>query len=348
MKTVIFRADSSSVMGVGHLMRCLTLAQAIRESGGLCVFLCRDLPGNQSSLVRKLGFKSHILQGDAPVEVRTHVTALNADWLVVDHYNLDAGWERAACPEPTCIAVIDDLANRPHACRLLLDQNLGAKPDFYSRWVSPRTHLLVGPQYALLRPDFAQARGESLARRADNKSLDLFINFGGADPCGATAKVLEQLACVRHCFDALCVVLGGAIRDPEPLEAKAFALGAEVLRNTSDMALVMARADVAIGAAGTTAWERCCLGLPTGLIIVAENQRSGAHALEQSGAGLILGDFSTGNDTVDVAGFLTQCRAEPQFLSQMSAHAADVLDGQGAARVVAVMQELSGRGPKFD
>ena len=340
MKTVVFRVDSSSVMGVGHLMRCLTLAQAIRGNGGLCVFLCRDLPGNQSDLVIAQGFARHMLHSDSPEEVLGLARDAAADWLVVDHYNLEAAWERAACPADTLVAVIDDLADRPHVCRLLLDQNLGVGQGAYDGLVQPDTRLLLGPQYALLRSDFAQARAASLRRRAQAGGLDLFINFGGADPCGATAKVLTCLKEHREQFDKLTVVLGGAISNPAPLRAQATALGANVITNTPDMAHIMAEADLAIGAAGTTAWERCCLGLPTGLVVVADNQRSGAQALQEAGAAVILADLSAASDLSALPDFLVQCRQDRDYLVQMSANAAAVVDGRGVERVAAVMRDM--------
>ena len=340
MKTVAFRADSSSAIGMGHVMRCLSLAQEITEAGGQCHFLCRDLPGHVSDLVLNQGYVRHILNGDSPSEVLRKCEDLRADWLVIDHYELDADWERAACPDGTAITIIDDLANRPHHCALLLDQNLGVRQDAYAGLVPRDTRLLLGPHYALLRPDFSQARARSLRRRADARGLDLFINFGGADPCDATARVLDRLSAHRHQFDKLTVVLGGAIRDPAPLRSKATALEANVIINAAEMAHLMSQADLAIGAAGTTAWERCCVGLPTGLVVVADNQRRGARALNAAGAGVVLADLSAGDDLSAMPDFLAQCRQDRGYLMQMSAQAAKMVDGKGAARVAAVMREL--------
>lgn len=340
MKTVVFRADSSSVMGVGHVMRCLTLAQVLRQADVRCHFLCRELPGHQSGLVLTQGFALHKLQGDSAAEARRLCNELAADWLVVDHYGLDAAWERAACPGGASVAVIDDLANRAHDCALLLDQNLGVKSDAYAGLVPPNARCLIGPHHALLRADFAQSRDKSLRMRAKARGLDLFVNFGGADPCDATARVLDCLAGNRQQFDRLTVVLGGAIRDPEPLRAQATALAATVISNTPDMAQVMAQADLAIGAAGTTAWERCCLGVPTGLVVVADNQRSGAQALHAAGAAVLLTDLTAGGDLSALPEFLARCREDRGYLAQMSAQAAKLVDGQGAARVVAAMRDL--------
>lgn len=342
MKTAVFRADSSVDIGTGHLMRCLTLAQALRARDVECHFLSRDLKGNLNELVSEQGFDLHLLENDAPETVRGFAGALGADWLVVDHYGLDASWERLACPVTAKTVVIDDLADRPHECTLLLDQNLGRSAGDYDALIPPKTRQLFGLEYALLRPEFLKSRTQSMKARAVIGDIHVFLNFGGADPFGITAKVLGELAGQDQRPTQFTVVLGAAAQNVQNVQKLATKIGANMVVNAPDMAGLMAQADVAIGAAGSTAWERCCLGLPTGLVILADNQRMLAHAVQDAGAGIIVADLTRSDDVSGVPDFLRRCAEDRGFLSDMSTNAARLVDGRGAARVADAIVKLGG------
>jgi len=222
MVKIAFRVDASLEIGTGHVMRCLTLADALRERGAAsCTFVCRPHQGHLLALVTQRGHlalalpelqegtqfnrngvaHSHWLGTDWATDTQDTQQALSAhtdgqpmDWLVVDHYALDARWEEALRPQAKRIMVIDDLADRPHACDLLLDQNLGRSAKDYGGLLKGKTITLIGPQYALLRPEFAALRAQSLASRQSNSQLRrLFVTMGGVDKDNATGQVLAAL-----------------------------------------------------------------------------------------------------------------------------------------------------------
>lgn len=355
---IVFRADSSLQIGTGHIMRCLTLADELRSRGGECHFICRAHQGHVSEFVRARGFVVHELAceqqvqqaalADEPVHsnwlgasqeqdaraCRAIVEKLRPDWLVVDHYALDARWEGMVRPAGGRLLVIDDLADRAHICDLLVDQNLGRQACDYSHLISQTCRTLIGPDYALLRPEFARNRDNSLQRRHARSPARLLITMGGVDQPNATGEVLKALRNSALGEEWRLTVIMGA---NAPWRASVTALAAQmpwqtdVVINVSDMAQRMADCDLVIGAAGSTAWERCCLGVPTLLVVLADNQRAGAHALADAGAASLVGEI----DDIQ-AGVPKQLKTlfSGRALEQMAVSAARVTDGQGTARVV--------------
>lgn len=215
---IAFRADASLQIGTGHVMRCITLADALRERGAKSTFICRPHTGHLLDLIKQRGhetialtpadnsfiapadpFHAKWLGTDWASDAMQTQQALGdqvADWLVVDHYGLDRRWEKVMRSQAQRIMVIDDLADRPHDTDLLLDQNLGRQAHDYGGLLSRHTQTLIGPTYALLRPEFAQWREHSLQRRAQPKLKNLLITMGGVDHDNATGKVLDALT---HC-----------------------------------------------------------------------------------------------------------------------------------------------------
>lgn len=360
LMSVVFRVDASLDIGTGHVMRCLTLAEALSGRGASCRFVCRAHPGNLIEMIQQHGFDVHALPLGPDWKPReatpAHVAWLGADWqtdakqtevcvgetaidwLIVDHYALDARWEEALHGCYKNLMVIDDLADRPHACDLLLDQNLGREPVDYEAFVPARCQRLIGPQYSLLRPEFAALRAYSLQRRQAPALKRLLINMGGIDQLNATGKVLEALKTNPLPADCKITVLMGA-RAPWIEQVRAFAATMswpiEVRVNVSDMAHVMADSDLAIGAAGSTSWERCCLGVPTLLVVLAENQLEGARALDHAGAVRLLG--SPEAIPYELASFLPML-VRGQYLADMCCAAREVTDGQGTVRVLRQME----------
>ncbi len=346
-------------------MRCLTLADALRERGANCHFVCRSHPGNLLDLIRQRGHEAYplpfaedqIISDDAlgepllahsswlgtdwATDAQQTLAALGAapvDWLIVDHYGLDAHWERRLRPACRRLMAIDDLADRSHHCDLLLDQNLGRVTTDYSDLVPTGCTVLTGPKYALLRPEFPALRPDSLARRATPQLKNLLIAMGGIDKNNATVKVLDVLKnCSLPVDCRITVIMGAQAPWLEQVRALVAQLPwpTEVRVNISDMARVMADSDLAIGAAGSTSWERCCLGLPTLLVVLAENQWAGARALQTQGAALLIGEPSVIQQKL--AATLTPLLTG-QHLAEMSFAARAVTDGQGACRVVQHME----------
>ncbi len=310
---IAFRTDASLQIGTGHVMRCLTLADALRERGAQSTFICRPHAGHLLDLIQRRGHTAKALAPaddafTAPADP-THAKWLGTDWasdaaqtqqalgeqvvdwLVVDHYALDRRWEQTMRPHTRRIMAIDDLADRPHDCDLLLDQNLGRQAKDYGGLLSRHTQTLIGPPYALLRPEFAQWRELSLHRRAQPQLKNLLITMGGVDQTNATGQVLDALThCELPADLRITVVMGPTAPWLSQIQAQATAMPrpTQVLAGVSNMAQLMAESDLCIGAAGSTSWERCCLGLPAIQLVLADNQKEAALALTEMSAALSI------------------------------------------------------------
>lgn len=356
----LFRVDASVTIGSGHVMRCLTLAAALRAGGAHCHFVCRQHDGHLVELVRLRGFEVTELaaspeavddvggpahatwlgcswQIDAQ-QTLALVAAWRPDWLVVDHYALDRRWERVARDGAARLLIIDDLADRAHACDLLVDQNLGRRAEDYRGLVPARCSVLAGPAFAMLRPEFARLRDASLARWRGNVVRHILVNMGGVDLPNATGEVLTTLRDSALPADCrLSVVMG--LKAPWIAQVRDLAAQlpweAEVLVNISDMAERMAASDLAIGAAGSTSWERCCLGLPTLIVILAANQEPGGAALRDAGAAALLGGVG---DIRTALPFALREIQLPGRLEQAHAAAAALTDGLGISRILQALE----------
>ncbi len=300
---VVFRVDASLAMGTGHAMRCLTLAQMLKENGVDARFICRKHEGSLIYKIRSSGFNVHELEAFEEIEVDNKLAhshwlgatqyqdandcidilkAEKINWLIVDHYALDEQWEKRLKPYYEKLMVIDDLADRKHQCDILLDQTFGRQQEDYSARIPRGCELLLGSKYALLRPEFAKWRPYSIERRSASEFKQLLINMGGVDVDNVTEKVLDELKICNLPNDLhITVVMGGSAPHLESVKSKAITLPykTEVKVDVGNMAKIMANTDIAIGAAGATTWERCCLGLPTIQIVIAKNQLFSAETL---------------------------------------------------------------------
>lgn len=355
-----FRVDASLQMGTGHVMRCLTLANVLKRQGNECHFICREHPGHLIGHIRDQGFEVHVLPIEESTQLNTEARTglahagwlgatqeqdaagcsailcqLGTHWLVVDHYALDACWELALKPHYQKLMVIDDLADRPHGCDLLLDQTFGRDAKDYASWTPEACTLLCGSRYSLLRPDFSALREYSLKRREQTQLQYLLITMGGVDKDNATGQILEALkatALPQAC--RISVVMGSTA----PWLAEVRQLAAhmpwptEVKVGISDMAQLMADSDLAIGAAGATTWERCCLGLPTIMLVLADNQRKIAECLEQANAVYVLHDTQYITDRLP--DLLNRLAASTSLRTSMSQATSQIADGKGVARVI--------------
>lgn len=354
---IAFRADASLEIGTGHVMRCLTLARALREQGHACLFITRDHVGNLNTLIVHEGFSLHVLpvgraqdddlyhsrwlgasQAEDAAACQPSIVAWLPDWLVVDHYALDHRWETQVTPAGCRVLVIDDLADRSHVCDLLLDQNLGRHIDDYLERVPDHCTLLVGPGNALLRADFSLLRHSSLVRREQADLQNVLIALGGVDQYNYTGSILEVLkSCDLPDDIRFTVVLGATAPHLQTVTAAARSCPwpVEVLSGIDDMPRRMVEADLSVGAAGGTSWERCCLGVPTLMVILAENQRSGALALAATGAALLI-DASRPL-VAQLQSAFDQLQASPRR-QQMAIAASRVTDGRGTERLLQLME----------
>ena len=345
---IFIRADASASLGMGHVMRCLTLAEALRLNGATVTFICRELEGNLCTFVEGKGFQVYRLpaphgaqldwQDDAARTLSFMETSPRPDWLVVDHYALDEKWEHSVRAHVERIMVIDDLANRPHDCDLLLDQNYLPDIKRYGALVPPTCRTLLGPKYALLREEFREARATLPERTGDVKRI--LVSLGGSDPSNLTHKGLNALSSSSF-GGAVDVVVGAAnLHQDELVKAVAAMPGTTLHVQANNMAELMARADLAVGAGGSTTWERCCLGLPSIVVTIAKNQEALTGALARDGYVFYLGDSA--EVTVEGLSRALETLQNPFFLQGLSRRGLELVDGKGTQRVVRALQAFSG------
>jgi len=362
---VVFRVDASPRIGSGHLMRCITLARELSNRGDAVTFVTRQHAGHMAERIEEWGFRVlRLAPPDEPegaearrVDPDHHSAWLGVgqeedamevlrvldgegdiDWVIADHYSLGVRWESALRERAGAIAVFDDLADRRHDVDLLVDQTAGRRPHEYRALVPRHSRLLLGPMYAPLRPEFARLREEALARRRQRRqSQRLLVMMGGFDPDDATSVVLEGLAEATLPKGTRVEVVMGA---DAPGLHRVRALAAEVpwpttvASSVTDVAERMAAADLAIGAAGTTSWERCCLGLPSVVMTIAANQSRIAAELAEAGAAIRLGDLRDNRGRPERIGYeVAGLLADSGRLARMSEAAAGVVDGLGAQRL---------------
>jgi UDP-2,4-diacetamido-2,4,6-trideoxy-beta-L-altropyranose hydrolase len=336
-------------------MRCLTLADVLREQGAECEFVCREHEGHLMGHIRSRGYEAHSLpkpsenasftsefahaswlgvdwQTDA---AQTHQALRSSvvDWLIVDHYALDHRWESTLRSSFRRIMVIDDLADRPHDCDLLLDQNYGSSAERYRSLVSADCSQCHGPEYALLKPVYAERRGQLPAR--DGQVRRVLIYFGGgADAANLTRLAVQAFQTPELAPIKLDIVVGEAYSHQSSLEELVAQRGnATIHLKLPDLADLMAEAHLAIGAGGVTTWERCCIGLPSIVIGIAENQRPACEAL-------------SADEVVDYLGHVDQVTSElirdrilsllkrPDLVLELSERAMRLVDGSGTYRIL--------------
>lgn len=359
--TIAIRADYSPEIGSGHYMRCRTLAVALRKRGCRIVFMFRYLPEFCQEELRALGFELLQLQPPvppAPAQPADYTPPRHAswlgvsaledagsclkacsgrrpfDWLIVDHYALDALWEKATKPFRRHLMVIDDLADRPHDCDLLLDQNCYHHAEHrYENLVPASCQCLLGARYAILREQFRTARERMTLRRGPVGRLLIFM--GGSDVGNHTQRVMNALVRLPALPKHIEVITSRANVHIESLRASCARLGWDCITDTPDMAAHMLAADAAIGAAGSTNLERFCLGLPSFVLSVAHNQE---RMLEDCGKQGLLQAHVQGEDLEEE---LLRFLADNKLREAMSERCAHVVDGLGTDRILSALQTIS-------
>lgn len=332
---LIIRADADSRIGSGHLMRSLALAHAWAQGGGSVSFLSRAENPAWQKRVESLGFKFLPLAAShpSPDDLRATLNAASPSeesrpWLALDGYHFDGEYQKAARAAGCRVLALDDYGHAPvfHA-DLILNQNAGAETRTYA--CDPDTLALLGSRYALLRPEFLpwKDRPRVIAKTAQK----ILVTLGGADPDNATLAVVEALARLKAPDLEAVIVLGAD--NPHEKDLRAAAGGKPGLRferNVLDMPALMAWADLAVTAGGSTCWETAFMGLPNLMITLADNQRGGAKALEEAGVSAVYS-----------AEALEALLGDASRREKMSAAGKKLVDGLGAERVVRVMRGLS-------
>ena len=358
MALAVFRVDASDVIGTGHVIRCMTLAGVLRAHGASVRFVCREHVGNLCALIEHQGFlvtRLPLAEHFRPAEGTAHahwlglswqedaeqtqaaIASLAAvpDWLIVDHYALDKRWESVLLGSVSALMIIDDLADREHCKGLLLDQNLVDRMgDRYEGKMPAGSALMLGPDFALLQPNYAELHARVGVRKGPINRL--FVYFGGADTHDLTGRTL---AAFLH-LDRSGVVADVVVADDSAHASaiRRLVAGRENVRLHSglpSLATLMAEADLAIGAGGVATWERLCVGLPALVVTVAENQRAIAEELDRRCLIRYLGH----HDRVDESAIeftLGQLLGRDSD-EEWSRRCLAIVDGRGAARVDAVL-----------
>ncbi|MCU0425054.1 MAG: UDP-2,4-diacetamido-2,4,6-trideoxy-beta-L-altropyranose hydrolase [Candidatus Kapabacteria bacterium] len=360
LQNIIIRADAAVHIGSGHVMRCLTLADELRKQGGKVTFICREWEGNLQNHIENKGYKCILLKRPSEaysepnneyaawlgvckeqdaVETLAAISEEAVDWCIADHYGIDAEWHSIIRRKACQIMVIDDIASRMYDCDVLLDQNLYDNPEErYKSRVPAQCRLLLGSEYALLRPEFREARerlGSRLIRNGEVKRILVF--FGGSDPTNETAKAVKALH-ILGCEDRYAeiqadVIVG--IANPHRAEIEhlcALSPNTHFHCQVPNMADFMMKADLALGAGGSTTWERCCLGLPTLAVIIAENQAGMTETAARHGLQLNLGWYFRLSET-DIVAALRRILHLPHSIKAHSSKASALVSCNGVERV---------------
>ena len=308
-----FRVDSSVEIGSGHIVRCLTLAKELKIKGFNCKFICRDHKNNFIKKIQKENFEVVTLPYKKKIKKYTKNSKVNyanwigtswledakqtidvlksekVDWLVVDHYGIDYNWEKKLRPYCKKIMVIDDLANRKHDCDLLLDQNLIYNyKNRYKNLLPKNCTTLLGPEFALLQNDYKDLHLSTPPRKGPVKCI--LVYFGATDENKLTEKTLLAFLQIKRKDIILDVVLSS--HSPQMKKIKMLSKkykNIKIYSELKSLANLILKADLAIGACGSTSWERCCLGLPSIVVTIADNQKPIAKELHLKGVVRWLG-----------------------------------------------------------
>lgn len=349
-RTAVFHCRAAPAIGSGHMMRCLTLADALSRRGWRVGFAADAESRRTAPAIEAAGVT--VREADTVADL-ARAWPDGADLTVIDRYDRDARFERALRPWAGLVLAIDDLADRPHDADILLDS--AAEPGSYDGLTGPDCVRLLGPDYALLRPEFRRLREACAGRPAaipqnsrardqgPGKCPHLVISVGGTDPDNATGAILDWIEGCRTPL-RVTVVLGANAPHADAVARRAQRSAHAVLvkRQVADMAGLLAEADLAIGAGGNTAWERCCLGAPTLIVVIADNQRRIAERLIESGAALALIPETGAAPSLPASVLEDLFEGERARLDAMSAAAAALCDGNGAERTAVGIGQVLG------
>ena len=355
---VAIRVDASLKIGTGHAMRCRTIGLALRKQGVVVDFIMRLHMGHLGELLLNDGFKVYLLSApnEAYIEKSKYADWLgvtqdfdanetiefikdaNYDWLVVDHYGLDQNWEKALKKYVMQIMVIDDLADRKHDCEILLDQNFSLNYEQRYRDLVPKfCKLLTGPRFALLSQEYFRKRTTNRLKKI-NSIQRLLVYMGGSDNDNVSEKILEALNVGELKNLEVDFVIGRNYFSKEKLIEKVKnRKKTKIYENLPNLTNLVIHADAAIGAGGGALWERMCLGLPSFVISIAENQIPGCVALSQAGLIYYLGEGKQ-LDSTEIAFKLRNYLCEIKKLNMMTADNQLLVDGRGTQRVLQALK----------
>lgn len=327
----LFRCDATPAIGAGHVTRCLALAEALAETGWRVAFAIR--PGT-ASMVSELALGSfglHELSGpaeDEPRALRVHYPN-GVDLFVIDHYQRDVQFEQACRGWARKVLVMDDATSRLHDCDFLVDA-AATDHSVYGERVPASAHLLLGPAYALVRRRFVAQRAEALRRRDGRAVKNILVSFGATDPLNLTSAALDALAPYA---DELSTTIALSSSAPHLEAVRPKLRGQMQLQLDADMAALISEADLAIGAAGASAFERAVLGLPSIVVTSAKNQRGVATLLKGVGAAIDAGPPDEAL-TLRLAVNVRTLIDDPSGCMRMTEASSALVDGRGWQRLL--------------
>jgi len=339
--TLVLRADAGSQIGTGHVMRCLALAQAWQADGGRAIFVSNCESQGLCRRVKDAGIDFvHVSSSHPdPEDLRQtliKLRKLQPGWLVLDGYHFDPEYQRAVRAAGCSLLVIDDSGHWPeYHANVLLNQNMNAVQLRYT--CDPDTAMLLDTRYALIRSEFHVWQGYQ--RKTPEIARRILVSLGGSDPANLTLKVIQALHQLRETGLEARIVIGPANSHSETLLqlAQGLSLNVQCIRNATNMAELMAWADIAVSSAGSICWELAYMGLPSVAFILAENQRRIGEELGKRGIVLNLG-WHEQVTPAEIAQVVNKMVFSPKARAEMSDRGRDLVDGEGADRVVMRMR----------
>lgn len=340
---LLLRADASPLIGTGHVMRELALAQAWRAQGGGARFACAQLGGALAERVHAEGFALEAVRAapggaeDARATVRL-ARAQGARWVAVDGYHFGPAYQSHLRAAGLRVLLVDDEARASaFEADVLLNQNLHASERDYGPKAGG-ARLLLGSQFALLRREFVEAPRP--AAEAPERARRVLVTLGGADPDNATERVLRALLALHDSELEIVCLIGAANPHAERLRALAAPPRLVLLEAVSDVPRWMRWAELAVSAAGSTSWEFCYMGVPVLALVLADNQAPIARSLAERGAAVSLGRASQTDET-RIARAVAELIPDGACRSALARQARALVDGRGAERVARAMREAA-------
>ena len=359
-KKILIRADASETIGTGHVMRCISLAKKAKDNKWEPCFVLRDPSQSIIELLKFFEIPLKILKTENQIDKKIEQRLQHASWLpvnqeldamqtldiinefkpncvVVDHYSLDAFWHKLVSEGCKTTLVIDDLGDRHLIGDLVLDQNIGASAEKYEGKIYGSYKLLLGPRFALLRDEFSKWREHSMKDRFEKKIENILITMGGVDFENYTLEIMKELIKSKHAENCKFTIIVGRSY-PYLNSLKVFTeeskLKIRVFSDVKNMAKIMSNSDLCIGAAGSTSWERCCLGLPTITFAIANNQKEIAKQLHKCDVSVFSNIAKLRDDFDQFFG-----SHGPYLKRTLASNSSELCDGYGAFRVVKELEK---------
>tara|TARA_B100001123_G_C15344010_1_gene1036186 strand:- start:6825 stop:7859 length:1035 start_codon:yes stop_codon:yes gene_type:complete len=340
-----FRVDSSELIGAGHVVRCIALAQEMKKRNIEIFFISyNNLPFLKQYILSQ-GFdlfeiseinKTKINWNKDLEKTLNVLEEVSLDALIVDHYALGLGWLSGIKEKIEKLVVIDDMPGRKVVCDILIDQNLGREAKHYSSFIEDKTKLILGKEFVLTRQEFKENRARALKKREEFSGIkSILLSLGGSEDPRNYLRIINNIS--KSEIDSLSQVTlaPGFLDSPETIFkdlTRHSSLKVEILSNPLDILEAMIKADISIGYAGSSSWERCILGLPTLVKAVSKNQLFIAESLKKEGVAKIW------NNEKDLRNLILEMNIEDNWYKAVSA-SKNICDGNGSRRVVDAILE---------